>query len=67
MTNYQKKVNQRFFEKMIEFLGENCIYFWPQELEFYTVHSGCFVGTKKAINKIKGITPIEFHNRLRIK
>jgi hypothetical protein len=66
MTNYQKKVNQRFFEKMIILLGhnKNNIYFWHDELESYRIVDGCLVGSSRGINKIKNITPNEFHSKL---
>jgi hypothetical protein len=68
MTNYQKKVNQRFFEKMIFLLrnNKNNVYFWPNELESYRIVDGCLIGSRRGIKKIKNITPNEFHNKLKI-
>jgi hypothetical protein len=53
---------------MIILLGHNNnnVFFWPDELESYRIVDGCLIGSRRGINKIKNITPNEFHSKLKI-
>jgi hypothetical protein len=66
MSPYQKKTNQLFFEKILLLLPNNSVYFWLQETEIFTVKNGHFFGSIRGVEKIKQITPNEFHSRLKI-
>lgn len=64
MEDWQKEVNQEFFEMVILKIKENGIYAYPAAQQIYTVRNGKLYGTKEAIEIIKDITPIAFHSKL---
>jgi hypothetical protein len=61
-----KRQNQNFFEKILILLPENSSYFWPEKNQIYIIKNGQFNGSTMAVSMMKAITPIEFHNRIRI-
>ena len=62
-----KKLNDLFFQKIIDLSKETGLYIWPDQKETYEIRGGKLLGKKSAIRKIKNITTRNFHNRLVVK
>lgn len=62
-----RKLNDTFFQKIINLSKEGGLYIWPNENETYTIKGGKMFGKKSAIRKIKNITTSSFHSKLIVK
>ena len=67
MTHSQKKHNELWFNKIIQYTIEGGDYVWPDENETYTIKDGKFIGKKSSILKLKNITTPSFHSKLIVK
>ena len=63
----QKKQNELWFNKVIEYTNNGGYYLHPDANEVYTIKDGIFYGTKSGINKMKSVTTESFHNKLQVK
>ena len=62
-----RKLNDTFFQKIINLSKEGGLYIWPNEKETFTIKDGKMFGKKSAIRKIKNITTSSFHSKLIVK
>ena len=67
LNDYQKKMNERYFRKVLSMMNENGIYAYPDVSETYTVKGGVFYGTERGVEVMKEITPKSFHKHIKVK
>lgn len=63
MEDYKIKANEDFFLKIIDFLNEGGVYFFPDAKKSYTKEGDVLVGEEDALARIKPIVSEEFYNK----